>query len=590
MSNPLVSDRNLEFILDETHDAAALCSLPYYADHSRETFAMFLRSARDLAREVLDATYRPMDEHAPTFSNGRVQVHPLMKELWPRLVELGVLNCTRPAEVGGQQLPSMVAFLGGMYLQASNLSAAAYAGLTTGAAHLIEAFGSDELKRAFMEKMYGGEWTGTMALTEPQAGSSLADVQTRASPAADGTYRIAGSKVFITGGDEDFTENIVHLVLARIDGAAPGTKGVSLFAVPRLRPSPGGLVDNDVATAGAFHKLGWRGIPSCALNFGERSDCHGWLVGQAGRGLNHMFVMMNDARLAVGMNAVATASAAYRESLEYARTRPQGRKIGAAVTTPQIPILEHADVRRMLLRQKSTIEGCLSLLITCARHHDLALHSTDEAVRARSQLLLDLLTPVAKSFSSERGFECNALAVQIHGGYGYTSEYRPEAWLRDQKLNTIHEGTTGIQSLDLLGRKAVAQGGAALVALGEEIAATIARAAEPALGDALASAWTQVCELTTSLGARGLEGDVEGMLLHSVDYLELFSIVCVAWQWLLQAAAAKEARVKGSEDFYAGKLAAARYWFATELPRVSQLCALVQSGERSYLEIPDDGF
>jgi butyryl-CoA dehydrogenase len=611
MANPLVSDRNVAFLLDEVHDAAGLCALPYYADHSPETFELFLRSCRELAREVLDASYRPMDEQAPRFEDGRVRVHPLMREIWPRLVELGSLNATRPAQVGGQQLPSTVGFLGGMYLQAANLSAIAYPGLTAGAAQLIENFGSDELKRVFMSRMYGGDWAGTMALTEPQAGSSLADVQTRAKPAGD-HFLISGSKVFITGGDQDVTENIVHLVLARIDGAAPGTKGVSLFCVPRLRPGAGGalggagfagdgrspqggaLIDNDVATAGAFHKLGWRGIPSCALNFGERGDCRGWLVGQAGRGLNHMFQMMNDARLAVGMNAVATASAAYYESLEYARTRPQGRKAGAPVTGHQVPILEHADVRRMLLRQKAMIEGCLSLLIATARYHDLARYATDESERARAQLLLDLLTPVAKTFASERGFEANALSIQIHGGYGYTSEYRPEAWLRDQKLNTIHEGTSGIQSLDLLGRKVVAQGGAALIALSEEIAATMARAGragvDATMRAALQSALAQVGELTAHLGSRGLDGDLEGMLGHSADYLELFSIVCVAWQWLLQAAAAAEARQRGSESFYAGKMAAAKYWFATELPKVSQLCDLVRSGEDSYLRIPDDGF
>jgi alkylation response protein AidB-like acyl-CoA dehydrogenase len=596
MPNPLIADRDVAFLLDEVLDASSLCALPAFADHSRETFELFLRSCRELARDVLDPSYRPMDEHAPRFENGRVKVHPAMREIWPRLVELGILSATRSPEVGGQQLPGTVAVLGIAYLMAGNLSAAAYAGLTTGAAHLLETFGDEALKRDYMAKMYSGEWAGTMALTEPQAGSSLADVQARARPTGESHHLLSGSKVFITGGDQDVTENIVHLVLARIDGAPAGTKGVSLFCVPRLRPMPdGALADNDVATAGAFHKLGWRGIPSCALSFGERGDCRGWLVGQAGRGLNHMFQMMNEARLAVGANAAATASVAYQESLEYAKVRPQGRKLTAKdATTQQVPIIEHADVRRMLLRQKAIVEGSLSLIVTAARYHDLAQHSAEPAGRARAQLLLDLLTPVAKTFASDRGFESNSLALQIHGGYGYTSEYRPEAWLRDQKLNSIHEGTSGIQSLDLLGRKAMMNGGTALMAFAEEVHATLARASQAGvdrgLCDALAAALGTALELTAHLGSLGLAGDIDGMLLHSADYLELFSIVAVAWQWMAHAAAAKEARKPGSEAFYAGKLAAARYWIHTELPRVQQLAALCRSGEDSYARLGVESF
>jgi len=570
-------------------DASRLCALPAFADHSRETFELFLKSCRELAREVLLPSYRPMDEAAPRFEDGRVKIHPAMREIWPRLVELGILCATRGPEVGGQRLPATVAILGNAYLMAANLSAIGYAGLTTGAAHLLETFGDEFLKRTFMDRMYAGDWTGTMALTEPQAGSSLADVQTRATPAVDGRYLMSGSKVFITGADQDLTENVVHLVLARIDGAPSGTKGVSLFCVPRLRPAAGELVDNDVATAGVFHKLGWRGIPSCAINFGERGDCHGWLVGKPGRGLNHMFQMMNEARLGVAAHAAATASVAYQESLEYAKVRPQGRKpLAKDATTPQVPIVEHADVRRMLLRQKAIVEGALSLIVCAARYHDLA--ESDENAR----LLLDLLTPVAKTFAADRGFESNTLAVQIHGGYGYTSEYRPEAWLRDQKLNSIHEGTSGIQSLDLLGRKVMMNGGAALFAFGQEVEKALARAERAGIEEswrsALLSALQTLGDLTQHLGSVGLAGDVEGMLRHSADYLELFSIVAAGWQWMLHAAAAKEARHAASDAFYAGKLAAAQYWFTTEIPRVAQLAALCRSGEDSYVRIPTDGF
>src|SRR3954466_13043530 len=495
MPNPLFSDREVSFQLYEVHGAGDLCKLPVFADHGRETFDLFLASARKIAREVLFPAYRPMDAEPPQLENGRVRVHPAIKEIWPRLVELGMTSATRPAEVGGQELPVLVALFAGGYLSAANGAAMAYAGLTAGAAHLVEAFGSEEVRRTFHEPMISGRWSGTMALTEPHAGSSLADVRTTATPmpAAPGRYLLRGNKVFISGGDQDFTENIVHLALGRIEGAPAGIKGISLFAVPRLRPSQDGrLEDNDCSSAGVFHKMGWRGIPSIALNFGERGDCVGWLVGTPHQGLAHMFQMMNEARLMVGMNGVATASAAYHESLEYARTRPQGRSLASRdPRTPQISIIEHADVRRMLLKQKAIVEGGLSLLAECARLADLVRHGPEQD-RERCRLLLDLLTPVAKSFPAEFGFLANALAVQVHGGYGYTAEYLPEAWLRDQKLNTIHEGTTGMQSMDLLGRKVVAGGGAALAALGEEVARTVERAkragVEPAWGERLGAA------------------------------------------------------------------------------------------------------
>ncbi|MFL5451465.1 MAG: acyl-CoA dehydrogenase [Myxococcales bacterium] len=582
MPNPLFSDREVSFQLYEVHGAGDLCKLPVFADHGRETFDLFLASARKIAREVLFPAYRPMDAEPPRLENGRVRVHPAMKEIWPRLVELGMTSATRPAEVGGQELPVLVALFAGGYLSAANGAAMAYAGLTSGAAHLVEAFGNEEVRRTFHEPMVSGRWTGTMALTEPHAGSSLADVRTTATPlpGEPGRHLLRGNKVFISGGDQDFTENIVHLALGRIEDAPAGIKGISLFAVPRLRPEAGRLVDNDCSSAGVFHKMGWRGIPSIALNFGERGDCVGWLVGTPHQGLAHMFQMMNEARLMVGMNGVATASAAYQEALEYARTRPQGRSLASRdPRSPQIPIVEHADVRRMLLAQKAIVEGGLSLLAECARLADLVRHGPEED-RERRRMLLDLLTPVAKSFPAEFGFVANALAVQVHGGYGYTAEYLPEAWLRDQKLNSIHEGTTGIQSLDLLGRKVVAGGGDALRALGAEIAAV---EATPEEQSALASALEKIAATTMELAQRGMGGDRDGMLAHSADYLEAFSILVVAWQWARMAAAARRGVDKASADFYRGKIAAAQWFFANQLARVPTLCDICLN-DRSFLD------
>jgi butyryl-CoA dehydrogenase len=417
-------------------------------------------------------------------------------------------------------------------------------------------------------------------------------VKTRATPTPAGHFLLSGSKIFISGGDQDVTENIVHMTLARIDGAPPGVKGISLFLVPSHRVEGGTLVPNDTTAAGMIHKIGWKGIPSIALNLGENGVCHGFLVGEPHRGLSYMFQMMNEARLMVGMNGVATASVAYLEALAYATTRPQGRPLGNKnPESSQVAIVEHADVRRMLLRQKAIVEGGLALLVYASRAADLAEHAQSEDVRRENRLLLDLLTPVAKSFPAEKGFESNALAVQVLGGYGYSSEYLPEAWLRDQKLNSLHEGTTGIQSMDLLGRKVSMDGGAGLEILAREIGRTVARARHTGIDatwcDAVERATRTTLELTHHLVSLRAP---DATLLHSADYLDLFGTLVVGWMWLLQATVAKEALVKGTIDagFYEGKLCAAQYFLRTELPRVNVLAELCGSGEDSYARVRAD--
>ena len=594
--NPLVDDRVVDFLAGDVFDLPALTSLPYFAEHDRATFAAVIDGARRLARDALFPIYKPMDDAPPRLVDGRVHVHPALKAVWPRLVELGLVSAPRPAAVGGAQVPLSVFSLAAVYLMAANLSAYGYLGLTQGAAHLLEAFAAPAVRDVYMPPMYEGRWTGTMALTEPQAGSSLADVATIAEPsgAADGHYLLRGSKIFISGGDHDLTENVVHMTLARLRGAPAGIKGVSLFCVPRRRVEGGALVDNDVATTQLIHKIGWRGLPSLALAYGERGDCRGWLVGEPHRGIAYMFQMMNEARIMVGLNGVATASVAYHEAVGYAQTRTQGRPAMAKdPAAPPVAIIAHADVRRMLLRQRAIVVGGLALLVRTARYADVAAHGADAAARARAQRLLDLLTPVAKSFPAERGFEANALALQIHGGYGYSSEYLPEAWLRDQKLNSIHEGTTGIQALDLLGRRAVAGGGASLAAFADEVRATAVRARAAGVDEAWAAAVERgvgvIAAVTQALGARGLGGDVEAMLAHATDYLELFATVVIAWQWLELAAAARERDAReAAGPFTAGLRAAAQHWIATDLPRIDHLAHLCTSGEDSYLRLSPD--
>jgi butyryl-CoA dehydrogenase len=584
-SNPLIDDSLVDFLLYSVLDAEALCELEAYEQHSKETFDLYIDSVRRFARQDLLPTYKPMDEEPPEFRDGRIQTHPALPELYAAMVELGVLSATRPESVGGQELPTLVQVMATAYLMAANLNAYGYVGLTNGAAHLIEAFGSDELKERFMDRMYSGEWTGTMALTEPHAGSSLGDIRSTATPTEEGHFLIKGSKIFISGADHGITENVVNLALARIEGAPDGTKGISLFAIPRLRQENGTLVSNDVTVAGMIHKIGWKGLPSLALEFGDEGDCHGWLVGEPHQGLRYMFQMMNEARIMVGVNGFATASAAYHASRLYALDRKQGRKAGQR-GGEQVSIIEHADVRRMLLRQKAIIEGSLALLGTASRYADLAAHGATEAQRERADMLLNLLTPIAKTFPAERGFEANALSIQIHGGYGYTSEYLPEAYMRDQKLNTLHEGTNGIQSMDLLGRKVMSKGGAPLRALADEIASTIARAREAGceadLCDELERAVETVGAITMELGQRGMAGDADGMLGHSWDYLDMFATLVIGWQWLNMAAVAQTAPI--SVERKRATEAATRYWIRTELPRVALLANLCREDEDSYIK------
>ena len=602
MPNPLIDDGLMDFMLDEVIRIDELLAFERFAEHDRESLELHLRSASRYARQTLYPTYREFDEQPPVFEGGRVKVHPKMKELYGPLVELGLVAAERPFEFGGQQLPRAFASLAAMPMMASSCCCVGYAYLTGGAAHLIESFGSDAQRELFMSKMYDGEWTGTMSLTEPHAGSALADLSSSARKREGGEedqYLIRGSKIFISGGDQDFTENIVHLTLARIEGDAAGSRGVSLFAVPRMRPEGDALVFNDVHTTQAIHKIGWKGLPSVALSYGENDDCVGWLIGEPGKGLRYMFQMMNGARIFVGAQAAATASVAYHESLAYARERKQGRALTQRdPSSKPVSIIEHADVRRMLLRQKAITEGSICLVLKAARMSDLSENHPDAKVRETEAGLLDLLTPIVKTFPAEWGYESNVLALQIFGGYGYSSEYPVESWVRDQKLNTIHEGTTGIQGLDLLGRKVVAKAGRdaqTFVARVKESIASARAAQLPAdWCEELDAAVDQLVSVTGALAMKGMSGEVDAMMGHSDDYLRAFAIVTIAWCWLDMAIAAKRRQGEAGNDearaAEEGRLRCAQYWIKTEIPRVSTFLQLCTSAESSYIDMADDCF
>ena len=468
--------------------------------------------------------------------------------------------------------------------------------LTSGAAHLVESFGSEELFQTYVPRMFSGEWQGTMALTEPQAGSSLTDITTTAFSTDEGYYKLKGQKIFISCADHDGVDNVVNLLLARIQGAPPGVKGISLFVVPKKRiREDGTLEDNDIVTATVYHKLGYRGSPLTQLSLGEADDCRGWLVGEPHKGIRYMFQLMNEARIEVGMGTAAIASAAYYASLAYARERPQGRKITSKdPTQAQIPIIEHADVKRMLLFQRAVVEGALSLLFQCATYVDqVAVLEGDE--KEKATLLLDILTPVAKTYPSEMGVLSVSAGLQCLGGYGFCDEFPLEQYYRDVRIHPIHEGTTTIQGMDLLGRKVVMKEGKALLLFLEEAEKTAAGAAEdPELvreARALREALEKLKEVTGHLTGMALEGKIELFLADASLYLEMFGIIAVAWQWLIQARKIRDVQEKGTAgvdaNFYNGKLLTFRFFFGYELPKIEGLSRTLTQGQGLTVEMTD---
>jgi alkylation response protein AidB-like acyl-CoA dehydrogenase len=594
----LLSRRDLDFLLYEWLRVDELTSRDRFADHSRETFDAVLELSEQLATRYFANHNKLNDANEPTFDGEKVTLIPEVKQAWDAFAQADLLAMSMPQRFGGAQLPVTVAQAATAWFFAANVATTGYIMLTAANANLLSRFGTDEQIEAFLKPMLAGRFSGTMALSETQAGSSLADILTRAEPQDDGTYRLFGSKMWISAAEHELTDNIVNLVLAKIPGGPPGTKGISLFIVPKYLPGADGAVGerNDVVLAGLNHKMGQRGITNTVLNFGEgvhtpggKPGAVGYLVGEPHRGLSYMFTMMNEARLGVGMSAVALGYTGYLKALQYARERPQGRPITAKdPTTPQVPIIEHADVKRMLLAQKAYVEGGLGLLLYCSRLVDVQESAGSAEERDAATVLLDMLTPVGKSWPAQWCLAANDLAIQVHGGYGYTREYDVEQHYRDNRLNPIHEGTHGIQSLDLLGRKVPARGGAGMAALGAEIGRTIADAA--ALGGEIASQAAQLDatwqRLVAVTGEMFTSGDLEAAMANSAVYLEAFGHIVVAWIWLQQALAAH-----GRDgDFYDGKRQAARYFFRYELPRTGPQLDLLASLDRTTLEMRDGWF
>jgi butyryl-CoA dehydrogenase len=597
--------QTLDHLLHDWLQVHALLQRPRFAEHSAETFAQVLDTCERIAREQFAPVNRLVDTEEPRFDGERVHLPRATHEAVAAYVGSGMLAAAQDFAIGGLQLPCVIEMAANAFFSKASVALAGYAMLTSGNANLLMAHGTERQRKVFAKAEFAGRWFGTMCLSEPQAGSSLSDVATRAVPDGEDfeadplgpRYRLRGHKMWISAGEHELTENIVHLVLAKIPGSdgqtIPGTRGISLFIVPKwLVDEEGALTGerNDVALVGLNHKLGYRGTTNTLLNFGEGRfpvrggpGAIGYRVGAPGEGLRCMFHMMNEARIGVGLGAVMLGYAGYEASLDYARNRSQGRPLTAAgkdPATPQVPIVQHADVKRMLLAQKAYCEGGLALALYCARLVD-ELHTGEAAAAKEAGLLLEVLTPIAKSWPSEWCLEANSLAIQVHGGYGYTRDFPVEQHWRDQRLNMIHEGTHGIQALDLLGRKVVMDGGAGLKLLATRINATIERAGHVAAlatyANGLAAALQQLGAATKAAWSTGTPEDA---LANATPYLQAFGHVVLAWLWLDVALA--------SDD--PGRRAALRYFHAYELPKIDAWLAVVSAREPVCRDMHDDWF
>ncbi|MFZ7320001.1 acyl-CoA dehydrogenase [Comamonas jiangduensis] len=604
----------LEFLLYDWLHAESLTARTRYADHSRETFDAVLDTCERIAREKYAPFNRTVDTQEPTFDGEKVIQPACTGEARKAYADSGMLSAAQPYEQGGMQLPYMVEAAANSFFACASISIGSNL-LTVGNANLLRVHGTPMQQQVFADNAFNGRWAGTMALSEPQAGSSLSDIATRAEPdgadfAADplgARYRLKGNKMWISSGDHELTENIVHLVLAKIPGPdgklIPGVKGISLFIVPKkLVDTAGNLTGerNDVALAGLNHKLGWRGTTNTLLNFGEGkypvrggAGAIGYLVGKPHEGLKCMFHMMNEARIGIGMAATMLGLAGYYASLDYAKNRPQGRPMtegGKDASSPQVAIIEHADVKRMLLAQKAYCEGALALNMYCAKLVDEGRTGNAEEA-ARAKLLLEVLTPIAKSWPSENCLEANSLAIQIHGGYGYTRDFPVEQYWRDNRLNMIHEGTHGIQAADLLGRKVVMQGGAGLQLLAATIQASIEKAAAvPALAAYAQDLGKALHAVQAATQAAWATGHPQEALANAVPYMQAFGHTMLAWVWLEQALTVQAQDAALSVAANAGRMGALAYFYHYELPKTAAWLRVVSARDMTCAHMPLDAF
>ena len=609
--------RDAKFILWEMLQINNLFSFPKFKEFDVETINMVIDQAAKFAEQELAPLNKEGDEVGCRFENGKVFVPPSFHEAYKKYCELGWVNLTSSPDVGGQGLPEVASLPAKEFFMGANFSFCSYPVFSYGSGHLLEVFGSDELKEKFMGRLYTGEFGGSMCLTEPDAGSDVGASKTIAKRAGD-HYLIAGTKQFITSGDHDLAKNIIHAVLARIEGAPSGTKGLTLFAVPKYRLKDNGEIGdfNDVTCVGIEEKIGIHGSATCTLSFGDNGACHGYIIGRENEGINSMFQLMNEARIEVGIQSIAASSGAYFNALDFAKERIQGQDIKTMKdpNAPSVSIMHHPDVRRMLLTIKAYTEGMRALLYYNSYLLDLGHNLPNEEEKKASQYRAELMTPICKAYCSDMAFRMCELAIQVCGGYGATKDYPIEQYLRDTKIASIYEGTNGIQSMDLLGRKLMMKKGAIFMGLLEDMKKfTAENESNPAIGAAckeLAAAKDVASEIAMHLGGLSMGGQIEMALSHSVTFLMSLGHVIISWLLLWQAKVAaeklnliyKEAgaiddaaknKVAANNDnaaFYTGKIASANFFVFNVLPEVYANKKKALSGDRSVVDLPENAF
>ena len=588
MASKYIDLSTVKFFMNIVQKLETVLEKDRFVDHDLESVNLYVESVKQFADRELFPYFKEMDENPAHYKDGSIHVHQQVEKMMKEGGSMGLISAPFNYDDGGLQLPLLVHTAANYILDAANNHLPGYSGLTSGAAELIIEFASKDLKEKYTPKMLTGEWGGTMCLTEPQAGSSLSDIVTSATPIEDGKYKISGQKIFISGGDHQYADNIVHLLLARIDGAPAGTKGISLFVVPKMRiQEDGELLFNDVTTVADFEKMGQKGYCTTHLSFGDKDDCQGYLVGEENKGLNYMFLMMNGARIAVGRGASAIACGAYYASLEYANERPQGRKLSSDGTKnlkdKQSLIIEHPDVRRMLLLQKSMVEGSMNLIFKAAKYYDLQHNSADDKEKHKYHTLLEMIIPVVKTYPSEAGIYSINNGLQVLGGYGFCSDFILQQYYRDIRISSIYEGTTGIQSQDLLGRKMMLNNGEGAKLLLDEIKMTIEKAGQDnelkKWGSSLNDQLDQSQKILFHLMPFALKGDYERFLADASIFMEFFSLILVGWSWLEIGVASKHALSSNNSTldskFYQGKLDALEYFYVYELPKTKGLAEIL---------------
>jgi acyl-CoA dehydrogenase len=589
---------DVQFLLNDVFQIARYDNLPGFSDVSRDVISAILDEAAKFTQEVLQPLNRVGDmEGCKRHDDGRVTTPKGFREAFDQLREGGWMGISAPEEFGGQGLPTMLTSCVGEFMISANMAFSMYSGLTQGAVKALLEHGSPELKTTYLPKMVSGQWTGTMNLTEPHCGTDLGLLRTKAVPQPDGSYKITGTKIFISAGEHDLAENIIHLVLARIEGAPAGTRGISLFVVPKMTFKPDGtIVDRNGVSCGSIeHKMGIHGNSTCVMNY---DDATGWLVGEANRGLNAMFTMMNEARLAVGLQGLALSEVAYQNAAAYAKERVQGRALSGpkAPDKPADPIIVHPDVRRMLMSMRAFNEAARALVVWVALNGDVARRSGDEKARQTADDLLGLLTPVIKGVLTDTGFANTVQAQQIFGGHGYISEHGMEQFVRDARIAMIYEGANGVQALDLVGRKLAKDGGRAVMAFFGEMQSYIKERVDSdelnpylkPLGQSLAH-----LQQATMWFMQNAMQKPDNAGAGSTDYMHMFGLVALGYMWcrMVEAAQAKlKTGADGDAERMKAKLVTGRFFVERLLPETSAYLARVQAGAASTMELPAEAF